>query len=335
MLKLIYVGFSFPDHGEHAGYNQIRKYLNYDKFIDCQKSYNFLCRILKGRTIFGLIYNRLFGKRLWWIELQLIILSIFNQKKYFYHIIYGENIFKHLGSFKFGNKIAVTFHQPPSYFEAHDQKLLLKNINKVDKLIVMSTEMEAYFMNKFPDKEILFIPHGVDIDFFKPDGIKENQILLIGSWLRNFEFAAKVFNRLLSLNPTVLITVITNEKNLFYFKDLSIKLLSSISDEELLKYYQSSKIVFLPLKQFTANNSLLEALSCGCQVVVATHLENFVKDNNTKVLFIEDNIDNAYDCLISTLENWKSEDEIIIRNSIIQNASWNVIADKTADFINS
>ena len=335
MLKLIYVGFSFPHHGEHAGYDQIRKYINYDKIIDCQLSYDFLCRFFKTRTIFNRAYNRIFGDKLWWIELYLIMLSIFNPKKYVFHIIYGENIFEFLGYFKFGNKIAVTIHQPPSYFEDSKQKSFLKKLQKVDKFIVMSSDMESYFKNKFPEKDVLYIHHGVDTDFFKPKGIKGNQILLIGSWLRDFEFASKVFNRLLSIDPTVNITVITKKENYSYFENNALLLISSISDDNLLQYYQCSKIVFLPLKQFTANNSMLEALSCGCQVIVATKKDNIDNSNDKRVLFVEENVNNVCECLIKTLKNWDVENELNTRDSIIQSASWNVIGKITSDFINS
>ena len=35
--KLVYIGFAFSHHkGTHAGYHQIREYLNYDYVVDCQ-----------------------------------------------------------------------------------------------------------------------------------------------------------------------------------------------------------------------------------------------------------------------------------------------------------
>ena len=36
--RLVYVGFAFPHHkGSHAGYHQVKDYLQYDMEIDCQE----------------------------------------------------------------------------------------------------------------------------------------------------------------------------------------------------------------------------------------------------------------------------------------------------------
>jgi len=333
MFKTIYVGFSFNHHGEHAGYDQIRKYLKYNKIINCQKSFNFISSIYNNNSIFSRIYRRLYDSRLWWIELELILMSAFNRKKLIFHIIYGENIFKYLACFKFGNKIILTLHQPPSYFEEINQRHFLRSLNKVDKLITMSEDMEIYFKEKFPDKEIQYIPHGVDTKYFSPKGLKGDQILMIGNWLRNFEFANLVFKRLTAINPQILITIVTNRENHSIFNNLSVKLLNSISDEELLNLYQTSKVVFLPLKQFTANNALLEAWSCGCQIIISTQQENFLKLNESSILFVENNVEEVCHSIIDTCIHWEVENERKIRENVKQYYSWETIALKTKDFL--
>lgn len=333
MLKIVYVGFSFLHHGEHSGYDQIRKYLNYDKIIDCQKSFNLMCSIYDKRTLLNRLYRRFFDSRLWWVELKLICMSAFNRNKLVFHIIYGENIFKYLGHFKFGNQIVLTLHQPPSYFTQPNQKSFLKHLQKVDKLITMSEDMEIYFKNNFPGKEVLFIPHGIDTEYFTPDGTKENQILMIGNWLRNFEFASIVFNRLTAVNPLISITVLTNKDNHVHFQDNSIELLSSATDVQLLQLYRKTKVVFLPLAQFTANNALLEAWSCGCQVIIATSQENFTDLSESPVLFIENDVEKVCAYIINTCETWKDEDGIVLRTNVKEKYGWEIIARKTKQFI--
>jgi glycosyltransferase involved in cell wall biosynthesis len=335
MKKIIYIGFSFTHHGEHAGYDQIRKYLNYSRYIDCQRSFNLLNSFLNKRSLVSRIYSRIFGYKLWWIEFQLILRSIFSMKNNVFHIIYGENIYKYLGYFKFSNKVILTLHQPPSYFEKRNQKSFLKSLKYVDKIIVMSQDMEDYFKEKFPHKEVLFIPHGVDIDFFKAKGAKDNQILMIGNWLRDFEFASRVFKQLESNKSKISVKVLTNKVNHHHFENNVVELLPSISDEELLQLYQKSKIVFLPLKQFTANNAMLEAGSCGCQVIVATYRENIIEETNSVVSFIEFDENKVSEKLDEVLETWSDDIEKANRNYINRIFSWNTIAIQTEDFINS
>lgn len=334
MLK-VYIGFSFSHHGQYAGYDQIKCHVDYSKFIECQKSFFFVESIFKKRTLLSRIYGRLFGARLWWIEFKLILTSIINPQTYIFHIIYGESIFKYLGYFKFGNKIALTLHQPPSFFENSNQRSFIKQLKKVDKLIVMSTEMEVYFKKKFPQKEILFIPHGVNTNFFMPKGQKNNQILIVGSWLRDFEFASRVFSRFILFMPDILITVVTKKENHIYFQDnTNVRLLSSIEDVELLNAYQQSKVVFLPLKQFTANNALLEALACGCKVIVATEFGYLKNSNKSPILYVNDNVEDVCRCFIEVFENWGVYEIYNSQSFVSENYSWEFIGKQTKFFLN-
>jgi hypothetical protein len=88
MLKSIYIGFTFHHHGEHSGYDQIKKYLEYDKILDCQKSFDFLQKISNRKNFFDRVYFKLFGGQLWWIDFLLIFLSIRNPKKYILNNIF-------------------------------------------------------------------------------------------------------------------------------------------------------------------------------------------------------------------------------------------------------
>jgi len=327
--KLVYVGFSFLHHGNHAGYNQIGSYLNYDKIINCQKGFNFI----QKNTFITSIIKKLFGSRLWWVELRLIIMSMFNPNQLTFHLIYGENVYKYLGNFKFGNRIALTLHQPPSFFTDEGRKSFVNSLKMVDKLIVMSADMEEYFKSIFPTKEVKYIPHGIDTSFFKPNGKKKNQVIMVGNWLRNFEFAAKVFRSLVSKNIDATIKVITSPKNYHFFSGVPVDLNSGIEDFELLELYQQSKIVFLPLSHFTASNAILEAEACGCSVIIATNKKNFLTKKESKITFVEDNVESACETIQNQLKNWNTNEEQEIRNHITSSLDWGIIATQTKQFL--
>ena len=330
--QLVYVGFAFSHHGKHSGYNQIREYVNYDKFIDCQKSFDRIGWLRRNRNVLTRLYFKIFGSRLWMVELKLIWLSLFNPAKYIFHIIYGENIYKYLGYFKRKNKIVLTLHQPPSFFE-NKSGAQLRALKQADKLIVMSKEMEDYFKLEFPSKPVMFIPHGVDTEYFKPCGIKGNQILMVGNWLRDFLFAAQFFTLLKARRPEIDIIVLTSEQTHYHLHDVPVKLLSSVTDDELLKLYQSSKILFLPLTSFTANNALLEAFSTGCQVIISTDRSNHLADAQSPVRFIDMDVEGAYIEIQQILAEYSSSIDSYTRDYVRNNFDWRIIGNQTSLFI--
>ena len=153
----------------------------------------------------------------------------------------------------------------------------------------MSSDMEEYFKEKFPEvKEVKHIAHGVEVNYFIPKRNNVDQILMIGNWLRNFEFASKVF-KAFEFDKNIEIKVLTSEANFNFFNsNNNVVLLNGISDLELLNLYQNSKVVFVPVKQFTANNAILEACSCGCQVIVATPQQNLPQTNDSPIIFLHE-----------------------------------------------
>jgi len=325
-MKLIYVGFKFAHHGEYSGYDQIKKYLKYDEEINI-KVHNI--KKLKI-NIFKKIIDYLLYKRYWVNELTLILKIIFDKNANIYHIIYGENIYKYIGIFKKRNIIIATFHQPPEYFKYRANIIFKKNIKYIDKIIVMSKDMETYFHSKYPNKKIKYIPHGIDTNYFKPFGEKDNDILMVGNWLRDFEFAAKVFKYLENENINIL--VVTNKENNKYFADnKNLILYNNITDNALLKLYQKTKIVFLPLIDYTANNALLEGLATGCDIIIATNCKKI--ESESPVKYVDLNLKRAIAIIKNTLHEWKTDNIIKNYNYVKEKYSWEKIADITKDFI--
>ncbi len=71
---------------------------------------------------------------------------------------------------------------------------------------------------------------------------------------------------------------------------------TNIDDDELLRLYQSTDIIFLPLNQATANNAILEGAACGLAVIstnfdsIKVYMpgdESFLIDNNDENIFAE------------------------------------------------
>ncbi len=330
--RIVYVGFSFRQHGKYSGYDQIKRYVHYDRFLDVDRSYRLVSK-LNSIPVLKKIYTRVFGYHIWWVELYLIFLACVFPKKYVFHIIYGENIYKFLGYFRSLCDVVVTLHQPASFFD----KSYVDSIRKTRLVISMSKELETFFLDQ--QVNAIYLPHGVDVQYFKSDySDKENRILLVGNWLRDFAFAKQVFSELFKKKKDLQICVISSEKNLKAFISEKLDLKSKISDQELLDEYNKSKVVFLPLFEYTANNSVLEAIASGCRVLIATNKMSpgsYSVNERTPFLFPKENPAVVADNLIYALNSY--DIEIIKKdvNEFSSSYSWEKIGWKTETEIRS
>jgi glycosyltransferase involved in cell wall biosynthesis len=324
MPKLVYVGFKFLHMGAHAGYDLVKYHVGYDFFLDCQKDYERLQSFFKKKNLILRIYAKIFGQRLWWVELRCLLLAVIKRDLIF-HFIYAENIYRYLGLFKWlGFKIVCTYHQPISFYNQYPQ--YLRGLKYVDKVIVLSKEARQIFVGKKMEKHIHFIPHGIDSEFFCPDLSipQKREIIMVGNWLRNFNFAAKVFEKLLRDDPFVVIHVVTLRCNLKNFNfHPRMRFYHDISDEELLQLYRSTSFLFLALDSFVANNAVLEMASIGKPILIASDSQHYelLKDL-IEITPLE--VDVTVKKIIKMLdEPIKMRDSI--RNCIINNYSWQAI----------
>jgi len=327
--NLVFIGFSFWHHGAHSGYDLIRHHVRYSKQFDFQKAVNSLYRIPEHGNIFTKLYLVLFGDRPWWIEFK-IIFYLLSHKNQILHFIYPENLFRYAGLFKGrSNRIVCTFHQPPRYYiqgRFHGKK-------SIDKIIVLSYDMVEPVQRAFPKTNVQYIPHGVDTEYFKPriPRGRTRSVLIVGNWMRNFEFANKVVQILTKKDDRISVIVVTRKQNHGHFEKLhNLKLLSGIDDSELLNLYQTCGVLFLPLNGFTANNALLEGASCGCPVVVASDQKSEnCYFNHQLVDFVPFDPSRAADSIIMRLNHSDESREESLISFVRDNYDWKIIGART------
>ena len=258
-------------HAGASGYDVLAKYLNAD-VINTEHEFNYIQRILlricrsKVRGSDSLWYHRAnfmteISAALKWIS----------SKNRIFHFLYGENSYRYLGnikSFNKSNRLLCTYHTPPTRF-----KELIKNtkfINVLDAVVVVSTVQLDCFTKILGHERVHYVPHGININYFKPLPTSRNTnnftCISVGSHLRDFQTLAHVANDLKSVD--IEFNIVTNIKNHNIFKGMkNVKTFSSINDDELLKLYQSSDILLLPLLDCTANNAILEGMACGLPII--------------------------------------------------------------------
>lgn len=177
---------------------------------------------------------------------------------------YLPTILRKLQRYRRRPQIVATFHQPP-----HLLRRIIgeKIIRSVDHAIVLSPEQAQFMNNYLPENQISLIPHGVDINFWQPGDKKLSRFrcLTVGTWFRDFPTLNEVACKLLAYPDIELQVVSRKYENDQELNNISVT--TGISDEQLKKLYQRSHLLLLPLKNATANNSILEAIACGLPVV--------------------------------------------------------------------
>lgn len=196
----------------------------------------------------------------------------------------GYNFFSNylglLGRHRKQLRLIATYHQPPSWLQKvvpHKQRA-----EKLDLLLTVGTSQFLYF-DSLPESKLLFVPHGADTNFFHPGDVPEVSdklfCITVGQWLRDFDALEKVIR---IAPPNIVFRFVAVKESLERFRGLSnVELYSGIDDEELRRLYQESHIGLMPLQDSTANNGLLEMMSCGMPIVVTRvgSVEDYISDD--------------------------------------------------------
>ncbi len=174
-------------------------------------------------------------------------------------------------------KIIAISHQPPAWWRLHGVDASV--LSRVDTLIVLSREAQRYMQDVMGHGNVHFIPHGVSVDFFtagpaRPASGKVD-IVFSGQWLRDFGLLRETIRLLAEAHPAPTFHLVvpkfarTNEAHYEIARFPNVRWYSGLSDAALLALYHYADLMFLPLIDSTANNSVLEALSTGLPLVVS------------------------------------------------------------------
>lgn len=142
-----------------------------------------------------------------------------------------------------------------------------------DRLAVVSRTQVPFFVDRgYPEDRIRVLPLGIDTDYFRPlprsreEGGPALQAILVGQTERDHEFAAEVMRRLPA--GAARLSVCTHPDSHRYYAGLAnVELLPRLSDEDLLRLYQTADLMVMPLLDCSAPDAMLEAMACGTPVM--------------------------------------------------------------------
>ncbi|NLI80099.1 MAG: glycosyltransferase [Deltaproteobacteria bacterium] len=192
-----------------------------------------------------------------------------------FHFLYGENAYRYLGHLKSvarKNLLVCTFHTPEEKFRAVVRDV--RHLRRIDAAIVVSTSQLDFFGNLLGRDRVHYVPHGIDVDYFRPLEVSEQRdeevfrCLFVGTHLRDFESLAACWRIVNQEAKKMQLSVVTFPEYHGYFEGIpNVELYAGIPDQKLLALYRGAHAFVFPLLDSTANNSLLEAMACGLPVV--------------------------------------------------------------------
>lgn len=208
-----------------------------------------------------------------WIDLNSVKLELdtwLNFRPSLVHYLWGERDIGFFYLFKnfIKTKVVATFHDCPDNIS---HILDPKKIKKIDRIILVSNSQKAVFLSMgVAESKIDVIHHGVDTAWFVPDDNEKAEaftIMSVGLYRRNIPLLLEVCE-LYSAKSNARFLLRVDQKWANSFNQLkNVTLLPFLSDVELKKTYQKASCMLLTFENATANNALLEAISCGLPIV--------------------------------------------------------------------
>jgi len=185
------------------------------------------------------------------------------------HFFYAEQNFRFAAAMSPTRRgvIVCTYHQPREYFDwlVPDPRWPAS----ADAVVVVSEHQAQFLRETVPADRLHVVPLGIDTAYYCPGKrSKGHRLIFVGAHRRDFDVLFEVAARCGELEPTLRLEVISTAKRVAALSGLpNVTARWGVSDEELLRSYRSADVLLLPMLSATANNALLEGMSCGLPIV--------------------------------------------------------------------
>lgn len=264
MDSVIYF-FRFAHHGRYSSYCHLADFLHVG------------CRHVSVPLPSGLLGNSPKLTRLWLRLNEFRLLRWYlSRRPRCIHYLYPENTMFEGFRWNKAHRVILTWHQPMPYFQSLPgviQDRFRTFLEQAASVVFLSSESADQYGEAFRIKDRRVIWHGVDTDFFAParrptprDTIR---VVTVGNWMRDHALWAGVVNRFAREQPGVEFHVLCNadaaanyKQGLEHESGKAI-FVHNLNDHQLRDLYHQADIAFLPLRDATANNALLECMACG------------------------------------------------------------------------
>jgi len=221
------------------------------------------------------------------------------------------------------------------------QKKLL--IEKADKIVAISKQTKKdilrFYPNVVPEKiEVVYLSQTI-IDNVLPiaGGLPKNFILFVGNRgaYKNFRLFAETTAPFLQADPSLYIVCAgggnLSDKEIKILEELGIAgkvIQRNYKDSELASFYKAAKVFVFPSAYEGFGIPTLEAMKCGCPVILANSSCLPEVGGDAALYFESDNKDSLANAITKVLSDEKLRKELIVKGyKQVNEFSW----DKTAE----
>lgn len=249
LTELVFVGDRCCDHSASSGYDQ-------------------LCAVFPDA---GWLSERALaaGEERW----HRLPASLVLPTRPLFHIIYGDfSPAPALLRQRFPDAaIIATLHRPIARVLA--DKAGREVVRSADLLITVSaTQVAALARAGTPvGGPVQVVPHGVRFAAFASstydnEGVPKDGILLVGNHLRDWDLAIRVVESLAEIGITSTVLGAQDAVARVQLQPIA-RVLPRVPEATLVRLYREAGALFLPVRDATASNALLEAMAAGCPIV--------------------------------------------------------------------
>jgi glycosyltransferase involved in cell wall biosynthesis len=309
MKTVLILREKFTHMGSHSGYDMLFNFNGSNKDLRIKSIY----LSPEGRPFWFKVLQRLgyrkdindYSFSQYVLGIKTYLYTLFFRPSIIHFTFIEENLrflnWKHLMKvLKKRTAIIGTSHQPVGYWKDRKESMLL---NQLDGLVVLNSNLSSYYSSQLPSVRVIEMSHPVDTVYFKKsaDGIiADNRCLFIGYWLRDFDCLFNTIRTAASRKSGLQFDLVIPAHGIRRLGEAlenlpmeNVLIHTGISDDALLGLFNTANCLFLPLTDFTANNSLLEAMACELPVVVATNnMDSIYFDTAAAKIFPPAEVDN-------------------------------------------
>ena len=279
------VWFSWQLHAGHSGYHQIVRYLaptDAGAAPRLSPPARLLRAILKGwpqrRWLAPFILETVSGTPLYSADSLAaeadVACPIAFRRRQVFHFIYGDHSYRYSGCTPRlkGSRLVATYHLPPALLDSLAFARRRAHLRRLDAVVAVASNQADYFARFIPRERVFVVPHGIDTDFFRPRGAAgtadPDLCLFVGDHIRDFATLQAVIRIMNARRPQTRFVLVTPARNAALLSGTSnVAIENGLSDEELRLRYQTAALHLQPMKDCTANNSILEGMACGVPTV--------------------------------------------------------------------
>jgi glycosyltransferase involved in cell wall biosynthesis len=257
-------------HARASGYDVVGEYMTECRLLRMprQSHYRLRDRII-GKVIRQFSVSNWYYRSSWALESEGLRLS--RQRAFnLVHYLWGERDLGFPRSWPEKTKKIATFHLPNSLHGSVIRRP--QYLQALDAIVLMSESQMPFFLNAgVPRHRLKVILHGVDTNYFRPKGYANRdqqiiRVLSVGNYLRDFKLLSEICRAAVGSN--IQFRIVGSKFNSHWFERLpNVTYESGLLDADLLAAYHAADLFLMIVEDSTANNAIMEAMSCGLPIV--------------------------------------------------------------------